>query len=96
MSECKYILPCGMCDRSGDRCKQTLNSSSEEIVLVSAMDYNNSIEALRVALITYERLDEDATTTKAIKFAISALQRERDRFFPGKWTNKIKKGGGKC
>lgn len=95
MIECKYILPCGLCDRSGDRCNQTLNSSFEEINLVSAMDYNNSIEALRVALITYEHLDEDSAITKAIKLSISALQRERDRFFPGKWTNKFKKGGSK-
>lgn len=93
MSECKYILPCGLCDRSGDRCNQTLNSSFEDINLVDSMDYNISIEALRVALVAYERLDEDATTTKAIKLAISALQRERDRLFPGKWTNKFKKGG---
>ena len=92
MSECKYILPCGLCDRSGEKCNQTLNSSFEDINLVSSQDYAVSIATMRNLL---SACGYDEVTAKSIKMAISALQRERDRFFPGKWTNKFKKGGDK-
>lgn len=82
---CKYLLPCGKCDRVpalNIKCKQTLDEA-DEIGFISVGDYNGALYLLRGYL-------EDATRSaipkedskRSLLLAIGAVKRERERLFP--------------
>ena len=84
---CKYLLPCGKCDRVpaiNIKCKQILDEV-DEIGFVSVDDYRGALNLLRGYL-------EDATRStipkednkRILLLAIGAVKRERERLFPEK------------
>ena len=92
---CKYLLPCGFCDRTKLNKKCSQKQEESEIGIISSEMYDNAIWQLRGYLEDIKRSPLRADVDKekdGIIFAIEALKRERDRYFPGKWTKKFKVG----
>ena len=89
MSECKYKLPCGMCDLTNLFCN-IVPTSKNSCDIVSSVEYRDAIEFLKKEKALAYGFKEEQKSYYDL--AIKSLQRERDMYFPGVFT---KKGGGK-
>ena len=86
--ECKYSLPCGVCELKNTLCTMTFPTSETSSDIASSDDYTKAIEFLKKekALAYGFKEDQKGYYTLAIK----ALQKERDMYFPGVFTKKVK------
>ena len=79
--ECKYKLPCGMCDLTNLFCNIVPTSKN-----ASSVEYIDTIEFLE----RERTIIKDEEAKQYYDLAIKALKRERDMYFPGFFTKKVK------
>ena len=76
--ECKYKLPCGMCDLTNLFCN-IVPTSKNSCDIASSVEYRDAIEFLK----RERTIIKDEEAKQYYDLAIKALQRERDMYFPG-------------
>lgn len=85
--ECKYSLPCGMCELKNTLCTMVFPVKEASNSLASSEEYREAIIFLKreVAVTIKEERGK-----RYYEMAIDALQKERDMYFPGVFTKKVK------
>lgn len=83
--ECKYRLPCGLCDLTNLFCNIT-PTSKNSCDIASSAEYRDAIEYLKGVKGMMMLGDKQ----RYYDLAIKALQKERDMYFPGVFTKKVK------
>lgn len=84
--ECKYKLPCGMCDLTNLFCN-IVPTSKNSCDIASSVEYRDAINFLKREAIEPEK---NVKGRRYYEMAIEALQKERDMYFPGVFTKKVK------
>jgi len=84
--DCKYKLPCGMCDLTNLFCN-IVPTSKNSCDIASSVEYRDAIDFLKreVAVTIKEERGK-----RYYEMAIKALQKERDMYFPGVFTKNVK------
>lgn len=86
--ECKYSLPCGTCELKNTFCTMVFPIKEASNSLASSEEYREAIEFLKKEKALAYGFKEEQK--RYYDLAIKALQKERDMYFPGVFTKKVK------
>lgn len=85
--ECKYSLPCGMCELKNTLCTMAFPVSETSSDIASSEEYREAINFLKREA---REPEKNVQGRRYYEMAIDALQKERDMYFPGVFTKKVK------
>ena len=85
--ECKYKLPCGMCELKNTLCTYVFPVKEASDSIASSDEYREAIFFLKREA---REPEKNVKGRRYYEMAIDALQKERDMYFPGVFTKKVK------